>query len=164
MEELIRDIQRQWLKAKARAAQATKEMGKIELSAKLTACAMFTGDESLQALVSLMFTPQGTEFLTRVGFPDLEVFRKFAPYHPERYGVYIDAGGFAVSEPRKIFLVGETAALIKCRETAGNSVVLMHGARARIEASRYAVVKVDKDNNSFAEYEAHDHAKILAKK
>ena len=160
MKELIKKIQQQWQQAKNAAQEQCASMGNMDLAQKLADCTMFKGTEDLEHLIRLMFTPQGIEFLTRYDFPDLETFRKFKPYHPERYGVYIDRGKIELSEARKVFLVGRSSATLKYRETAGNRVYLMHGAQASIIASGYAVVKVEHDEKSNVSYITKDKAVV----
>ena len=99
-------------------------------------------------MISLMFSAQGAEFLTTYGFPDIETFRMFKKYHPERFGVYIDCGKINLLGVQRAFLVGNTQAEIKCDETALYRIILMHGASAEIEASGYSVVKIEKDGVS----------------
>ena len=82
------------------------------------ACSLFTGKETLEELVSLMFRPQGIEFMLQHKFPDLDTLREFKPYHPERFGVYIDCGEIDLTEARKVFLIGNTVARLKYREIA----------------------------------------------
>lgn len=160
MKELIQKIQKDWQKAKDEAQMACAYAGNYELARKLAECTMFKGTENLEQLIGLMFTPQGIEFLTRYNFPDLATFRKFKKYHPERYGVYIDCGKIALSEAHRIFLVGNSSATLDYRETAGSRVFLMHGARATIIASGYAVVKVEHDAKSSVSYITNDKATV----
>lgn len=161
MEELIKRIQREWKAAKDAAQARCMECGQYEMAQKLGACEMFRGDESLEELISLMFTSQGIEFLTTNNFPSLDTFRLFKKYHPEKFGVYIDSGKISLSEARKIFLIGDTTAELKYRETAGNRAFLMHGAKASVIASGYSVVKVEKDKDSEVSYIVQQNAKIL---
>lgn len=158
MDKLIRSIQEEWQKAKAKAETICISNGNQELAHKLADCTMFKGTEDLDQLIRLMFTPQGIEFITRYSFPDLATFRKFKKYHPERYGVYIDCGDISLSEARKIFLVGNSYATLNYRETAGNRVYLMHGAQAFIIASGYAVIKTEHDAKSSVSYVTYDKA------
>ena len=158
MKELIKKIQKEWQKAKAEAQMMCASIGNKELAQKLADCTMFKGTEDLEQLIRLMFTPQGIEFLTQYNFPDLATFRKFKKYHPERYGVYIDCGEISLSEARRVFLVGNSSATLNYRETAGNRVYLMHGARASIVASGYAVIKIEHDAKSSVSYITNDKA------
>lgn len=158
MKELIKKIQKEWQKAKDEAQMMCASIGNKELAQKLADCTMFKGTEDLEQLIRLMFTPQGIEFLTKYNFPDLATFRKFKKYHPERYGVYIDCGEISLSEARRVFLVGNSSATLNYWETAGNRVYLMHGARASIVASGYAVIKIEHDAKSNVSYITKDKA------
>lgn len=157
----IKDAQGQWLEAKAKAARLQEGKGNFDLAAKLNACQMFKGDESIEDLAALMFSPQGVEFLTRYKFPDLAVFRKFKRYSPAKLGVYIDAGQITLENPEKAFLVGNTVAVLRFDELKAKRVVMMHGAKATVEASGWAVVKIDTDGTCNVEIKKSDHAKVL---
>lgn len=159
----IKDAHRQWIEAKANAARKEESVGNFELAEKLDACKMFTGNESLEDLVALMFTPQGIEFLTHLGggFPDLSVFRKFKRFSPDRSGIYIDCGEITLSNPENAFLVGNTIASIHYDELKSKRLVMMHGAKASVEASGWAVVKIDTDGTCNVDVKKCDHAKVL---
>lgn len=157
----IKEAQKKWQKAKADAAQYCQEHNNSDMAQKLNLCSMFKGTETLEEMITLMFSPQGAEFLTRYNFPNIETFRKFKKYHPEQFGVYIDCGKISLSEARKVFLVGDTIAELKYSEIAGNRIILMHGATACIDASGFSIVKIEKDGKSKVEINASDNAKIL---
>nr|DAL02900.1 MAG TPA: hypothetical protein [Caudoviricetes sp.] len=160
MENLIKDIQREWLRVKSDAARRCERAGQHEMAAKLAACQMFTGIETLPELVDKMFSPQGREFMTAFGFPDVETCRRFIPYHPEQYGVFIDAREIAVNDPKRVWLIGNTSARITCAKTQGNTIVVMHGATADITAAGYSVVKIESDKRSNANVTIADHAVV----
>ena len=157
----IKDAQRKWLEAKAKAARMQEGKGNFDLASKLNACQMFKGDESIEDLAALMFSPQGVEFLTRYKFPDLAVFRKFKRYQPAKLGVYIDAGQITLENPENAFLVGNTVAVVKYDALKAKRLVMMHGAKATVEASGWAVVKIDTDGTCNVEIKKSDHAKVL---
>lgn len=161
MDELIYKTHKQWEAAKSKAQRICERNAQYGMAQKLKTCTMFKGDEDLEELVKLMFTPRGVEFMTKYNFPDLETFRKFKKYHPERFGVYIDCGKISLTEVRRAFLVGNTSATANYRETAGNRLYLMHGATASVTASGYSVVKVEKDASSNIDCSINDHAKVL---
>lgn len=161
MEELVKRIQREWKAAKDAAQAQCVDNGDREMASKLKACEMFKGDETLEELIGLMFSPRGVEFMTTYNFPDLATFRRFKKYHPERFGVYIDSGKISLSEARKVFLIGDTTAELKYRQTAGNRAFLMCGAKASVIVSGYAVVKIEKDKDSEVSCIVQDNAKIL---
>lgn len=91
MEDLIRSTYKKWLTAKTYAANRCRH-SMPEVARKLDECRMFTGEETLPELCGLLFTPQGKEFMLANKFPNLVTFRKFIPYHPEQYKIYIDCG------------------------------------------------------------------------
>lgn len=160
MEHLIKSVHADWLKVKSRAQQRCERAGHHEMAAKLAMCDMFTGSETLPELIDKMFTPQGIEFMTSFGFPDMRTFRRFIPYHPERYGVFINAREIALTDAKRVYVIGNTFARLNYAKTQGNTVVLMHGARADINAAGYAVVKVERDDKSHAAITVHEHAII----
>lgn len=161
MEKLIKAVQAEWAKAKSKAEARCRRIGKTDLADKLAACEMFLGIETLPELVQLMFSPQGIEFMTSFNFPSIEIFRQFKPYHPEKLGVYIDCGNISLTEARNAFLVGDTTAELKYRQTAQNRVNLMCGAKATITASGYSVIKIESDRNSQVAHIITDHAIVL---
>lgn len=158
--EQIKSIQQKWVQAKLAAQEQSVALGNLSLAQKLADCKMFKGTEDLGELAELMFTPQGIEFMIQYNFPDLATFRKFKKYHPERFNVYIDCGKIVLNEPNRAFLVGNTFASVQCSEKI-TCIVLMHGARAYINASGYSLVKIDCDAESEVIYNKRDHARIL---
>ena len=157
----IKQAYREWLEAKDKAARALELEGDFDLAGKLDACRMFKGNESMSEAVDLIFTPQGVEFVTRYGFPGIETMRKFKRHYPEWLGVYVDCGKLTLTDERKVLLAGNTTAWIKYSETQGNRLVLLHGAKAVVEASGYSVVKIDTDGTCEVEVVKNDHAKVL---
>lgn len=161
MERLIKSVHADWLKAKSRAQQRCERAGHHKMAAKLAACDMFTGSETLPELIDKIFAPQGVEFMTTFGFPDINTFRRFIPYHPEQYGVFIDAREIALTDAKRVYVIGNTFARLNYAKTQGNTVVMMHGASADITANGYSVVKVERDKFSRADVTIHEHAIIM---
>ena len=157
----IKDAQKKWKVAKDAAQAKYEKSYQYEMARKLEACKMFTGEESMEEMINLMFSPQGAEFLTENNFPDIATFRRFKKYDPEQFGVYIDAGEISLSEAKNVFLVGNTTARLKYAQTQGNRLILMCGATARIEASGYCVLKIEKDDKSNVEVNVSGHAKVM---
>lgn len=161
MKKLIKQIQEEWMLTKEAASKHCENRGDFRMARLLRECEMFRGDETLEQLINLMFTPRGIEFLTRFHFPSLNIFRKFIRYKPERYGVYIDAGKIALTDMQRAFLVGNTTAYIKYGKTALNRLYMMHGATANITAKGFSVIKVERDNTASIEISIEDNAKVL---
>lgn len=106
------------------------------------ACGKSAGVSDWKSLAWLFFTPQGREFCEKNQFPSLELFRQMKE-PVSAYGVFVDAGTISRLNCANIGLVGDTAGEL----TYGGvdtvyKVVLMHGARARIKASGYAVIHI----------------------
>lgn len=128
---------------------------------QLGACDKFKGNETIEELVELLYSPQGREFCIDNEFPTLDVLRKFKKLGVERYGIYIDAGAIRVSGRTHIFLIGDTTASIKCTDTKRYQVYLMHGAFARIEAYDYAAVHYEHDTQSTVRVELFNRAREI---
>lgn len=108
----------------------------------LGCCPLFTGKErTLEDIVRLFVTPQGIEFCINNHFPNMETFRLFKPYKVERFGIYIDAGTITLHNPKRAILIGNTAATINNDTLEAHEIILLHGAKAIVNASEWAVCK-----------------------
>lgn len=115
-----------------------------EQAKHIGACHLFTGEEkSLDDLVSLFLSPQGIEFCTKKHFPNLSTFRLFKQQAVDKkYGIYIDSGEISLQNPSIAVLVGKTMATIDVDECARHRIVLLHGAKAVVNASKWAVASI----------------------
>lgn len=114
----------------------------FELANRLGACRLLHGTESKEDLMRLLLTPQGTEFCTKNSFPSIDVLRRdFRGPAAEQLGIFIDTDT-EQTNPAKVFLAGTTKAILHFDRIGRYNVILMHGARAEIHASNYAVVFV----------------------
>jgi len=127
---------------------------------KQNPCDLIKGTENAEELIDLFFTPQGIEFCTTNNSPSLDAFRRFKGPQATRGGFYIDTPVKAKNLPRVALIGKETVAELEFTETKRHTVVLMHGAKARITASGYSVVFV---TNAGGEVKIiqNDNAKIL---
>lgn len=130
-----------------------------EQAKRIGACSLFRGDETLQELCHLLFTPQGREFVLTNLFPSIDTLRLFKPYNPENYGVYIDAGEITIYD-QDAFLIGNTKATLRYTQ-GGYHAILMHGSQAVITAEGYSVVRIERDKKSSYKLTTTDHAKVL---
>ena len=106
------------------------------------ACKKINRVQDFPELIKLMFTPQGIEFCQDHNFPSVEVFRKNRD-SLERLGVYVDAGNIALKGKEYVCIVGDTDATIEAAGTKFiHTIILMHGARAKITAKDYAVLNI----------------------
>lgn len=156
--ENLKHIHEAWQRAKERAARLCMKAGREDVAQKLNDCRMFRGDETLEELCDLLFTAQGTEFISHFGFPTASVFRQFKKYDTQQFGVYIDAGEITLNDAQRVLLVGKTVAHLNYCQTQANQVCVLHGATALIDACGFAVVNVELDRNSKSRTIIHDHA------
>ncbi len=138
--EIINNIHRQWLVAKAQRRQRCEASNFGEVAHKLAVCDMFKGSENLAEITRLFTTAQGLEFCLSANFPNVATFRLFKPYNPEQYGFYIDAGQITLRNPKTAVLIGRTYATVLCDTCERHEIVTMHGATATVLADKWAVV------------------------
>lgn len=114
----------------------------IKSASALGACKQIDEANDYRSLTTLFFSPQGQEFCKKHNFPSLEIFRQIKN-DIERKGIYIDCGTIDLPEREHICLIGDTTATI---EASGveyvHTIILMHGAKAIINASNYAVLHI----------------------
>lgn len=128
----------------------------------LGACELFTGKEhTLEDIVHLFVTPQGIEFCISNHFPNMETFRLFKPYKIERFGIYIDAGTITLHNPKRAILIGNTVATINNDTLDAHEVILLHGAKAVVNASGWAVCKAIVAEDCYIDSNVTDNAIIL---
>lgn len=141
---IIKSLYAQWLAIKGE-VQATFERGSRHgIAERYRDCHLFKGTEGIAELAELYKSPQGTEFCIRHHFPSLAVLRLFKAEHTERYGIYIDAGNITLDNPAgKVMLVGMTVATVNCTELRNYRIACLHGAKAIVNASGWAVARVE---------------------
>lgn len=124
-------------------------------------CPRFQGTENPEQLMRLFLTPQGVEFCQKHNFPDIDTLRTFRGLDAARHGIYIDAGHIVLRNVKQVALIGNTVAELQYDDPAKrHEVILMHGAKAHIVATGWAVVSVVKGNCEVIT-EIKDRAKIL---
>lgn len=133
-------------------------MGSIEIIKKRAknkgACDKIDKVNTIASLIRYAFTPQFLEFCEANSFPsieDLDALSKEYPLLTNRR-VYINAGinnlaskdGRVVSKnPHHVIAAGQTEVIMNCTyPDTTYYLILFHGAKARVTASDYAVVKV----------------------
>lgn len=128
----------------------------MKSAALLGACSGSEKVSDWKSLVWLFFSPQGREFCEEKNFPELPMFREMKRHGISELGVFVDEGNVCRSNDKDIALVGDTCGELKFDENnVVHKIILMHGAKARIKASNYAVllivniggceVEIDKD-------------------
>ena len=136
----------------------------LRTGACLKAREMAEGVRGWKDLSSLLFRSQSREYCVVHKFPTLDMFRSVPP-EVRDYGIYVDAGGVR-SCKRNTALIGNTVGTVVADGTDHIfKVVVMHGAKATVHASNYAVVHVamtddasveaDADSTSYIFFERH---------
>lgn len=114
---------------------------------ELGACNQSGKATDWKSLCWLFFTPQGREFCENNNFPSLEIFRGMRA-HVAAYGVYVDGGAVTLRNNANVGIIGETVATLEYDDnTKVHKVILMHGAKATIKASNYAVINLTNVGN-----------------
>lgn len=122
---------------------------------------MLKGTEDTDGLMELFFTPQGLEFCAEYNFPTMELLKPFRGMQAARGGFYIDTPVKATNRRRTaLFGVDTFAELVYDDVSQSHEVVIMHGAKAIIKASGYAVVFVTNVSGE-VEIELSGNAKVL---
>ncbi|MCD8030048.1 MAG: hypothetical protein LUF85_04265 [Bacteroides sp.] len=104
------------------------------------ACSKSHKVSDYRSLVWLFFSPQGREFCIENSFPDPQQFASIAE-GIEPYGVYVNRGEVIQENPEQFAAVGNTTARLTFDDPQRvHKVILMHGAKAHIQASNYAVI------------------------
>lgn len=95
-----------------------------------------------KSLVWMLFSPQGREFCEENNFPalsDLEAIKA----EVEPYGVFVNSGYVHRNNQPHIALMGDTEATLEYSDVSQvYKIILMHGAKAKIKASNYAVLQI----------------------
>lgn len=120
----------------------------IDNAIALGACNKSGKASDWKSLAWLFFSPQGVEFCKKHNYPSLEAFRRMDG-DILSLGVYVDKGCDLINQ--NVALVGEGQSELHFSDTERPyKVILMHGAKAKIYAGMYAVVKIE---NISGEYE-----------
>ena len=130
--------------------QHNKSVDAIRAMALQTgACEKINRVQDFPELIKLMFTPQGIEFCQDHNFPS-DIDSYVGLMHTlftleDLYGLRIssDAGDITLKGKEYVCLVGDTKATIEAsRPQFTHTIILMHGARAKINAKDYAVLNI----------------------
>ena len=114
-------------------------------------------------LAWMLFTPQGREFCEEKQFPSLRMWREIKESIIGRHPINIDAGEIRVNNPKNIAVIGDTVANLTYSGTdTVYKLIVMHGGKARVRATNYAVLLVVKiGDDCEIEYNNDETARIL---
>lgn len=107
----------------------------------LGACSQSGKATDWKSLVWIFFSPQGREFCKDNNYPSIDMFRSMAQY-VEPYGVYVEKTVEKHNED--VALIGQSEGTLRYDGVEkAYRVILMHGAKATIHVSNYAVVRLE---------------------
>lgn len=133
----------------------------VKEAAKFGACSKSGAVTDWKSLVWLFFSPQGREFCEDNNFPNIEMFREMKPYVKD-WGVFVDSGRITLKNNLNIGIIGDTQATLEYTDnTKAHKLILMHGSKARIKVSNYAVLLLVNIGNCEVEIENDGTAKIM---
>ena len=114
----------------------------MQKAISLGACCESGKATDWKSLCWLFFSPQGREFCEHNNYPPLESFRGMAK-NVKPFGVYVDCGYIELCNKPNVAVVGNTIASVSYDDnTKVHKVMLMHGGKAKIEATNYSVILV----------------------
>lgn len=109
-------------------------------------CGKFTGQEDLQQVCGLLFSPQGREYCMNNDFPAMDIWRGFKQLGVNKHGIYVDAGNIDIAQQRNIALVGNTHGRLTAKGRGLTFILLLHGATVEVEANDYVIVSIEGNN------------------
>ena len=113
----------------------------LSRAVSLGACSQSSKATDWKSLCWLFFSPQGREFCKNANYPSIEMFRDMKS-NIRPYGVYVEEN--VMKENKDAALIGDSSSeLFFSGVDKSYKVILMHGARAIIHASNYAVVRLE---------------------
>ena len=113
----------------------------MQKAVSMGACSQSGKATDWKSLVWLFFSPQGREFCKDNNYPSIESFRSMAKY-VEPYCVYVEKPIEKHNE--NVALIGEAESTLRYDGVEkAYKVILMHGAKATIHVSNYAVVRLE---------------------
>ncbi len=115
------------------------------------ACELLRPNMTPTELCHLLHTPQGEEFILK-GLPTLSLWRLIGEGYKAllaQHHIYLDAGYLELDgETTRLIAIGATHLRITADQPKLYNATLIHGARADVLATNWAVVSVERDNNS----------------
>ena len=111
------------------------------------ACSRSREATNIMSLSKLVFTAQGREYIRNSSYPTLDIFRALKR-KIEKNNIYIDKDIRYTN--KSVVIVGDSIATLdyvglKCLY----KVILLYGAKAKINVSNYAVVLIDNIGGSY---------------
>ena len=117
------------------------------------ACDLLRPNMTPTELCHLLRTPQGEEFILK-GLPTLSLWRLIGEEYKEllaQHHIYLDAGYIELDgQTTRFIAIGATHLRLLAKQAKLYNVSLIHGAKADVLATNWAVVSVERDAQSTA--------------
>lgn len=111
------------------------------------ACSRSREASNIVSLSKLIFTAQGREYIRNSNYPTLDIFRALKR-KIEKNNIYIDKDIRYTN--KSVVIVGDSTATLNYTGLKGlYKVILLYGAKAKINVSNYAVVLIDNIGGSY---------------
>lgn len=131
----------------------------INRAIKIGACSKSNKVTDWRSLVWLFFSPQGREFCKEKNYPSIRTFRSMSKYI-EPYSVYVEKQTDKFNED--VALIGKSESVLRYSGLdRAYKVILMHGAKAVIHVSKYAVVRLENISGSYKIINEDNTGKVL---
>lgn len=125
------------------------------------ACDLLRPNMTPTELCQLLRTPQGEEFILK-GLPTLSLWRLIGEEYKDllaQHHIYLDAGYLELDGyTTRHIAIGATHLRITANKPKLYNVTLIHGAKADVLATNWAVVSVERDAQSAAYIACPDNA------
>lgn len=125
------------------------------------ACELLRPNMTPTELCQLLRTPQGEEFILK-GLPTLSLWRLIGEEYKDllaQHHIYLDGGYIELDgQTTRLIAIGATHLRITANQPKLYNVTLIHGAKADVLATNWAVVSVERDSNSQAYIACTDNA------
>lgn len=111
------------------------------------ACSRSREARNITSISKLVFTAQGREYIRNNNYPTLDIFRALKR-KIEKNNIYVDGNIHATN--KSVVIVGDSTATLNYTGLADRyKVIILHGAKAKINVSDYAVVLIDNIGGSY---------------
>lgn len=115
----------------------------LKKAESLGACGKTRNVACMDDLAELLFSPQGMEFCSGKGFPTIGDLGMIPSDELERNGVYFNSGVVTAVNRKRLAAIGGTVLnAVYDGDAESYTVFLLHGGKAVISASGYAVVSI----------------------
>ncbi len=124
-------------------------------------CDGIQGSETVKELIDFLFS-DGFGYCIERHFPSIGLWREFnEKFDLRQYGVYVDAGAISLHNGKKIALVGDTQANVRCDEIEVYRIIALHGATADVTAEGSAMVCIRHGEDCSVSKTKKDRGKFL---